>query len=326
MSHLTVEQRYQIQVLTEQNFSQIHIAKAIGKHKSVISRELKRNSDARSGSYKAELAQRKCHHRHKSKVKRNDFTSAIKTYVEELIAEDYSPEQIVGTAKNENNVCVSVERIYQHIWLDKRKGGKLYKHLRTQGKRYRKRGALKDRRGIIQGRISIENRPKIVDEKIRIGDIEMDLVIGKNHKKAILTINDRATGKVKTALLNSKSSEEIKQKAIQVLEDWKPWLKTITSDNGKEFAQHQEIAKFLSADYFFAHPYRSWERGANENLNGLLRQYFPKNYDFNLITEQDLSKAEDKLNSRPRKRFGFLSPNQVYLHAINNNGKVAFIT
>jgi IS30 family transposase len=259
-------------------------------------------------------------------VKRNDFSIEIKAYVENLINEDYSPEQIVVVAKNNKRQCVSIEWIYQHIWSDKKEGGRLYKHLRNKGKRYQKRGSKKGRRGIIQGRVSIDERPKIVDKIIRIGDLEMDLVIGKNHKKAILTINDRATGKVKISLLNSKSADEIRGKTLAVLKDWKPWLKTITTDNEKEFAQHQDIAKFLEIDYFFAHLYHSWERGANENFKGLLRQYYPKKYDFNLITKEDLQAAEDELNNRPRKRFGFLTPNQVYLQALNNNRQVAFKT
>lgn len=326
MSQLTVEQRYTIQVLKKEGFSQKVIAERIGKNKSVVCRELKRNSDKRSGEYRAELAERKCANRHKTKPKRIGFTQKIKRFVEHLIENDYSPEQIVGTAMLEGKPCVSIERIYQHIWQDKRKGGTLYTHLRTQGKRYRKRGASKDKRGQIPDRVSIEKRPKVVDEKLRVGDLEIDLVIGKNHKKAILTINDRATGKAKIALLKSKSAEEVKEKTLEILKEWKFFLKTITSDNGKEFTLHKDIAAGLEIDYFFARPYHSWERGANENFNGLLRQYFPKGYDFNLITEERLKYVEDKLNNRPRKRFGFLSPNQVFLQAINNDGKVAFIT
>lgn len=311
MSQLTVEQRYTIQVLKKEGFSQKVIAERIGKNKSVVCRELKRNSDKRSGEYRAELAERKCANRHKTKPKRIGFTQKIKRFVEHLIEKDYSPEQIVGTAMLEGKPCVSIERIYQHIWQDKRKGGTLYTHLRTQGKRYRKRGASKDKRGQIPDRVSIEKRPKVVDEKLRVGDLEIDLVIGKNHKKAILTINDRATGKAKIALLKSKSAEEVKEKTLEILKGWKFFLKTITSDNGKEFTLHKDIAAGLEIDYFFARPYHSWERGANENFNGLLRQYFPKGYDFNLITEERLKYVEDKLNNRPRKRFGFLSPNQV---------------
>lgn len=306
MGHLTLEQRYTIQVLLKEGLNQSLIAKKLNRDKSVIQREIKRNCDLRSGEYKADLADKKC-------------------FTESLIHEDYSPEQIVGLAKLQGKECVSIERIYQHIWKDKKQGGKLYSHLRTQGKRYRKRGASKDKRGQIPGRIDIEHRPKIVDEKTRFGDLEIDLVIGRDHKKAILTANDRATGKTKIALLNSKSSEEVKEKTLEILGEWKRFLHTITSDNGKEFALHQEISKELSIDFFFAKPYHSWERGANENYNGLLRQYFPKGYNFDLITEEDILRVEEKLNNRPRKRFGYLSPNQVFLQTINNNGQVAFI-
>lgn len=326
MGQLTVEQRYTIQVLKKQGFSQKEIAKEIGKNASVVCRELQRNCDKRSGVYKAELAVKKCANRHKTKPKKKRFTDDIQQYVDCLIREDFSPEQIVGLSKIEQKQCVSVERIYQHIWTDKKQGGDLYLHLRTQGKRYRKRGASKDKRGQIVGRVGIEQRPKIVEEKTRFGDLEIDLVIGKNHKKAILTANDRATGKTKIALLNSKSCEEVKQKTVQILTEWKPYLHTITSDNGKEFASHKEISSDLEIDYYFARPYHSWERGANENYNGLLRQYFPKGYDFNLITQKDIEYVENKLNNRPRKRFGYLTPNQVYSQTINNNGKIAFIT
>lgn len=326
MGHLTVEQRYTIQVLRKEGLSQKEIAIRIGRDKSVVSREIKRNRDQRNGEYRAELAERKCANRHKTKKKKRRFTFEIQEFTERLIAEHYSPEQIVGIAILQGKPCVSTERIYQHIWADKKKAGTLYTHLRTHGKRYRKRGVKKDKRGQIPDRTGIEKRPEIVEKKARFGDLEIDLVIGKNHKKAILTANDRATGKAKIALLESKSSEEVKAKTLQILEQWKPMLHTITSDNGKEFSLHKEIARELAIDYYFARPYHSWERGANENFNGLLRQYFPKGYDFNLITENDIKYVEDKLNTRPRKRFGFLSPNQVFLQAIENNGQVAFIT
>lgn len=326
MGHLTVEQRYKIQVLKEEGFLQREIAEKIQVHKSVVCRELKRNCDKRSGKYKAELAEKKCADRHKTKHKKISFTIDIQQYTEELLKEQYSPEQIVGFSKLNQKCCVSVERIYQHIWKDKKNGGSLYKHLRTQGKRYRKRGACKDKRGQIPDKISIEHRPKIVDEKIRMGDVEIDLIIGKNHKKAILTANDRVTGKARIALLSSKSAEQTKEKVVEILYDWKPFLRTITSDNGKEFALHKQIAEKLEIDYFFAKPYHSWERGANENLNGLIRQYFPKDYDFNQITEKHIQYVENKLNNRPRKRFGFLTPNQVHLQLINKTRQVAFMT
>jgi len=232
MGQLTVEQRYTIQVLKNQGFAQKMIAEQIGKNASVVCRELQRNCDNRSGEYRAELAEKKCRNRHKIKSKKIRFTSDIQFFVEVLIKENYSPEQVVGVAKIQQKSCVSTERIYQHIWAEKKSGGELYKHLRTQGKRYRKRGASKDKRGQIIGRIDIEKRPKIVEEKTRFGDLEIDLVIGKNHKKAILTANDRATGKVRIALLESKSAEKVKEKAIKILQEWKPMLFTTEVHEG----------------------------------------------------------------------------------------------
>ena len=326
MSHLTQEQRYTIEILYNEKYSQTDIAKIIFRDKSVVNRELKRNSDKRSNAYKADLAERKCKQRHKEKPKQIRFTKAIKEFVIYYLKEDYSPEQIVGKAKLEGLKCVSVERIYQYIWDDKKKGGYLYKHLRTQGKRYRKRGASKDKRGQIVGRNGIENRPKEVDLKERLGDFEIDLVIGKDHKGALITANDRVTGKVKIAIIDSKDSEIVQNQVVKMLYEFKPILKTITSDNGKEFSQHHAIAKELCIDYYFARPYHSWERGANENLNGLIRQYFPKGSSFEYITKEQVQAVENKLNDRPRKRFGYKTPNQVYLHKLTNQEKVAFIT
>lgn len=326
MSHLTQEQRYTIEVLQKENYSQTAIALIIGRDKSVVNRELKRNCDKRSGSYRSELAQKKCAKRHSEKNKKIRFTKAIKEYVTQWLKEDYSPEQIVGIAKLEGFDCVSIEKIYQFIWDDKKQGGSLYKHLRTQGKRYRKRGSSKDKRGQIVGRVGIENRPIEVAEKERLGDFEIDLVIGKDHKGALLTANDRATGIAKIKKIESKDSKIVKKAVVELLYEFKPILQTITSDNGKEFSQHEDISKELEISYYFARPYHSWERGANENLNGLIRQYFPKGMSFENITNGQVQTAENKLNNRPRKRFGFKTPNQVYLHKSLNQEKVAFMT
>ena len=326
MAHLTQEQRYTIEALRKSNYSQKEIGDIIGKDKSVICREVQRNSDRRNGLYSWDLAGRKCKKRHEEKPKIERFTPEIKKHVTDWLKEDYSPEQIVGVAKKDGILCVSIERIYQYIWQDKREGGTLYTHLRSNGKTYRKRGALKDKRGQIVGRIGIECRPIEVEQKQRLGDLELDLVIGKDHKGALITINDRASGLLKIRKSTSKEASEIERLVVESLQPWKGFLATMTSDNGKEFAYHQNISEKLGVDYFFARPYHSWERGANENANGLVRQYFPKGYDFTTITDEQAQRVEDILNNRPRKRFGYLSPNQVHLQAMNNNGKVAFIT
>ena len=318
MIHFTVEQRYKLEVLLQQHVSKTQIAIELNKHISSIYKEINRNSDARNSVYKGNLAIRKCDKRHKEKHKNQRFTDEIKTYVKNSIIEDLSPEQIVGRALKENVDCVSIETIYKFVWNDKKQDGNLYTHLRNQGKIYRKRGASKDKRGQIVGRIGIENRPKEVEEKQRFGDLEIDLVIGKDHKGALLTINDRATGMLQMKKIDSKDAEIVKNATIELLENWKPFLQTITSDNGKEFAKHQSIAKALGIDYYFANPYCSWERGANENLNGLVRQYFPKGSDFSLITAEQVEIVVEKLNNRPRKRHQFFNPNEVYLQILNN--------
>ena len=308
MSHLTVEQRYTIDVMHNNGYKQKDIAKSISKDKSVISRELKRNCDKRSGVYHSDLAHRKYIRRQKEKPKYIRFTSSVKMDVEALLKADYSPEQIVGTLKKQNKEFVSVERIYQHVWVDKKQKGELFNHLRNKGRHYRKRGNSKDNRGIIKNRVGIENRPKIVEQRSRFGDLEIDLIIGKNHNQAMLTICDRASGMLKIRKVKSKQADEVGRAIVDELEDWKPYIKTITADNGKEFALHEFVAENLGIDYFFARPYHSWERGSNENLNGLIRQYFKKSSDFTTITNERVKEVERKLNTRPRKRFNFEKP------------------
>lgn len=313
------------------NFSQTTIATIIGKDKSVVSRELRRNRDMRNGEYRYKQAQRKYEERLKQKPKAVRFDAEVRERVEAMLAEDFSPEQIVGRCRLEGLGCVSHERIYQHVWADKRRGGDLYTHLRRKGRKYRKRGAGKDGRGIIRDRVPIDSRPAVVDEKKRFGDLELDTVIGRNHKGAILTVNDRATGLCWLALLDGKESEPLKNALINMLSPLKGVIKTATADNGKEFAAHREIAEALGIDVFFAHPYHSWERGANENMNGLIRQYIPKKSSFENLNDEDIQLIQNKLNNRPRKRLNFLTPIEYFCRNFeqlteNINKKVAFIT
>lgn len=320
MSHLTKEQRYTIETMNNSGFTQKAIADTIGKNKSVISRELKRNCDGRSGKYCSDLAHRKYTLRQKNKPKKRRFNQQIAAYVNKKLENKLSPEQIVGRAKIEGKACVSHERIYQYIWTDKKKNGELYKHLRSQGKTYRKRGNSKDKRGKIKNRVDIDQRPDIVEKRERFGDFEIDTIIGKNHKGAIVTINDRATGLLKMKKLESKNAEILADKTIEVLMPFKLNLHTITSDNGKEFAAHQRIAEELNIAFYFAKPYHSWERGSNENLNGLIRQYIPKKSNFDDFTDEYIQWVEDELNNRPRKRLKFYSPNEIIKQ------KVALVT
>jgi IS30 family transposase len=325
MKHITESQRYTISVLLADGKNKTDIAKAIGKHKSSIGRELERNCDGRNQKYKDDLAQRKYRQRQAEKPKKQYFTDEIKQYVIDGLAQYLSPEQIKGRAKLEGISCVSQERIYQHVWQDKKTGGSLHENLRHRGRRYRKRGNLKDRRGIIKNRVDISERPKIVDAKERFGDLEIDTVIGKNHQGALLTINDRVSGLVWIRLLEGKEAEPLTKSAIEALMPIKNRLHTITADNGKEFAKHETIAKALDLNVYFARPYHSWERGANENTNGLIRQYFPKGSSFENLTHEQVMYVQNELNNRPRKKLGFLSPNEYFLANFETN-QVAFMT
>jgi transposase, IS30 family len=322
MPHLTASQRYTISVLLKQNKSQKEIAEAIGKDKSVVCRELRRNCDKRGGNYIDWLAQRKYRERMKKKPKSIRFTGKMKEWVEKLLQqEDYSPEQIVGIARKYAIDCVSHERIYQHIWENKKQGGWLFKHLRNKGKRYRKRGSKKDNRGIIPNRVDIDQRPQLVNERCRFGDLEIDTIVGKNRKGSLVTINERSTGLVIIRKVEAKEAHLVTQATLKALIPNKDFIHTITADNGKEFSLHQQISRNLEIGFFFSKPYHSWQRGANENLNGLIRQYFPKKTNFADITEEKIRWVQERLNNRPRKRFNFLSPIELL-----NQQKVAFVT
>ena len=319
-------------MMRKQNFPMGEIVAAIGKHKSTISRELRRNCDGRSGRYDADLAQRKCERRQKGKPHRVRFTEEVRLRVEAMLREDYSPEQVVGRCRLEGLECVSVETIYQYVWGDKRRGGDLHTHLRRKGRKYRKRGAKKDSRGVIRDRVSINERPKVVDDKSRFGGLEIDLIMGANHRRALLSANDRASGISWIALLEGKDSKALADKAAEMLMPFKGLLHTVTSDNGKEFAEHKAIAKSLAVDYYFAHPYHSWERGANENMNGLIRQYLPKGTPFDGLDDNEIKRIRDKLNNRPRKKLGFLTPIEYFFANfapelnLSLTQKVAFVT
>ena len=321
MSHVTKEQRYTICSMLNAGFSQTDIAKTIKKHKSTVSREIKRNADKRSKSYKDELAQRKYESRLVEKPKHSRFTDSIIDYIEAKLKDKFSPEQIVGKARKDGIDCVSHESIYQYIYADQKGGGNLYLNQRRKKKKRKKRLIKLDKRGQIQNRVSIKERPKIVDLKKRVGDFEIDTIIGANHKGAIVTINERRTGLVKLIKLKGKNADALTEKTIKALMPFKDIIKTITADNGKEFAYHEKISKALEIKFYFADPYSSWQRGANENLNGLVRQYLPKKTNFEFVTTKQLKQIELDLNNRPRKRLGYNTPKEEF----NLLTKVAFV-
>lgn len=320
--HLTQEQRYEIRIKQAEGLSHSAIAAHIGKDKSTISRELKRNTGLRG--YRPKQAQEKASIRQASKPRVERFTTAIRAEVETLIRQDFSPEQIVGRAKYDGKTMVSHERIYQHIWSDKRSGGDLCTHLRHAPKKRRKRYASNDRRGQMPNKVSIEKRPREVETRQELGHWEIDTVIGHSHQGAIVTVVERTSRFTVIGCLCGKHAEALADRTLEILMPYKEQVRSMTSDNGKEFAQHERIAKVLEAAFYFAHPYHSWERGTNENTNGLIRQYFPKSMCLDSITQADCQKIMDILNNRPRKVLGFRTPNEVFFS--NNLRTVALAT
>ena len=315
--HLTEKQRYLIFELKQEEYQQKDIARVVGVSSSTISRELRRNCDLRSGKYVMDLAQRKADERKHNKRRKQVFTDTMKEKCLELLGKDYSPEQIAGRCKLEGVEMVSHEVIYRWIWEDKRRGGDLHPHLRRQGRKYAKRGSKNAGRGLIPNRVDIDEREDIVEKKLRFGDLEIDTIIGKNHKGAILTINDRATSIVWIRKLSGKEAAPLAKKTKSALRKVKHLIHTITADNGKEFAKHEEIAQKLEINFYFCKPSHSWERGANENTNGLIRQYIPKGTDFSEVTDKQIKRIENILNNRPRKRLGYLTPNEKFKQIIN---------
>ena len=292
--------------------TQTQIALQLGVDQSSISRELKRNKGKRG--YRPKQANEKANLRKKETVKSRVMTTEVIYKIKKLLEELWSPEQISGTLKSDITETLSVchETIYKFIWADKKNGGELYKFLRRKAKKYTSRCKEKQAgRGFIKDRVGIEERPSIVDDRSRFGDWEIDLVIGKGHSGALLTIVERVTSYTVTKRIFDKSARTVTDATIELLKPFKGSVLTITADNGKEFAYHKEVSKKLDCGYYFADPYCSWQRGLNENTNGLLRQYWPKSTDFKLVHDEEVRMNLIQLNNRPRKKLFFKTPLQM---------------
>lgn len=316
---LSLAQRYQIESLTKTGQSQTQIACILGVHKSTICRELKRNTPTRgrtASQYIGEHAQSKTDLRHSLKAKQVLLTGELKERIAALMKhQKWSPELIAKRLAKEGEHCVSHETIYKWIWMAKHSNHRdhaaykrLYKDLRHTGRR-QKRSNLKDNRGAITGRTGIENRPDVVGQRSRIGDIEVDLMMGSNHKSALLVMTDRATLVTMIEKLDSKNAEEVYNKMNSRLTGFSSsWIKTITFDNGKEFAQHGKIAKDLKVKTYFTRPYTSQDKGTVENRIGVLRRFFPKKTDLRNITPKRIKEVEKLINYRPIRKFNYNNP------------------
>lgn len=308
---LTENERYQIYVMKKADHSQKAIADLLGRHPSTISRELHRNRGLKG--YRPAQAQRFSDARRQEAYKARKVTDQVKGWIDALIRQELSPQQAVDYLEQHKNLSLHHETVYQLIYSDKAAGGELYKHMRIAAKPYRKRYGHNDRRGKIKNRIDIDERPLVVERRSRIGDWEGDTVLGKGRSSALLTLVERKTLYTVIVRLTGKRSDLLAKTAISEMESLKSKVKTITFDNGLEFANHEDIAKGLDADIYFAHPYASWERGINENTNGLIRQYFPKGTDFSQVSDAEIQHVMDRLNNRPRKTRGGRSPNELFM-------------
>jgi len=308
---LTLYQRYRLKAYMQAGFSIPQISKELKVQKTTLYREIKRNTGGRG--YRPKQADMKTQERRRNSRKHKRLTTDVRVRIIYLLRLDLSPEQISGYLKKEHDIHISHETIYQFVLTDKATGGDLYKHLRHASKKRRKRYGSNDKRGQIPNRVSIDERPEIVNLKERIGDWETDTVIGKNHKGALVTAVERKTKFTCIRYVPNKQADVVAKTLVDMLRPYKKNVLTITTDNGKEFSHHEKISQALTANIYFAHPYHSWERGLNENTNGLIRQYFPKNYLFKNITEKDVIHVQNRLNMRPRKSLNFKTPNEEFL-------------
>jgi len=233
------------------------------------------------------------------------------TQVERLLREDWSPEQISNRLRLEQGLRISHEWIYQHIFADKDRGGELYRHLRLLRKR-KKRGRRLDKRGKMANILSIELRPALVEKRERVGDWEVDTLLGKQKGKALITLTERKSRLTLLALVKRRSAPLVRDQICSRLRPYKDRLHSLTSDRGMEFSDHAQITTTLEIPFYFAHPHAAWERGTNENTNGLLRQYFPKYTSFRWVSEAQVEAVMNKLNLRPRKILAFRTPFEVF--------------
>jgi IS30 family transposase len=309
--HMNTEERYAVAAMRGQYIKISEIANRLGRHRSTIYRELKRNASAHDGNYRASHACQKASGRQKRSKRNMRFKADDFQVVEQLIRKDLSPEQVTGRLALEGAPVMSHETIYKWIWKDKSEGGSLWKHLRGANKRRRKRYAAKDSRGRLSGKKMITERPAVVESRSRIGDWEIDTVHGTT-KAGVVTIVERRSGLVRIGKLERITKEQTEKRTIGLLLSDKSRVKTITADNGGEFHGYKRLERALDTSVFFALPHHAWERGTNENTNGLIRQYLPKGTPLDDLTQYTCTKIAKNLNNRPRKRLGFKTPSEIY--------------
>ena len=314
-NHLTKEQRYTISVCLKKKMSLSGIANLINVSKSTVSREIKRNSNMYRHYVAIDAHQfsemRKSIPRRPRKLSKEDWQD-----IEQCLKRHWSPETIAGVRRRDGKPCVSIEWLYHIIRRDKERGGNLYTHLPHHLK-HRRRPVSSHIP--IKDRVSIDERPAVVDAKARFGDWEMDTIIGKDGKGAIVTLVERTSKKLIMAKSpKGKNAKAIAKLVVQMLRPFEKHVLSITTDNGTEFAEHKYIAKMLHTKLFFTHPYSSWEKGLVENTNKLIRQYIHKDTDFSSLSDDFIIHVQSLINRRPRKLLNFFSPKQIFFLSLHN--------
>jgi len=308
---LSTEERYEIAAMRRQGLGMVAMAQHLGRHRSTLYREVKRNQSAHDGRYRASHSVEKAGGRKRRSRRNLRYGPAEFAPIETMIRDELSPEQIVGRSKLEGQRVMSHETIYRWIWRDKRCGGTLWRHLRGARKQRRKRYGRYDSRGRLAGKKLIEQRPAVVASRERIGDWEIDTVHGRGNA-CVVTVVERKTGLVRIGPIQRATKELTLARTVKLLGPERERVKTITADNGTEFHNYRELENILDTQVYFATPHHAWERGTNENTNGLIRQYLPKGTNLGSLTQRQCSRIAEQLNNRPRLRLGFMTPNEAY--------------
>lgn len=313
---ITPEERYRLAALRTQHppLSNAEIGRRLGRHRSTIGRELRRNAALHDGAYRPSKAQERTNGRRSRTRRGSAFTAGQWMLVEELLVERWSPEQISGRLRRERRLRISHETIYKYVWADKHAGGSLHSFLRQRTKKRRKRYASKERRGCLPGKRHISERPRVVDKRRQLGHWEIDTIHGSG-RDSVATLVERVSTYTLIGKLPNVTADALNGRVLKLLRRPQrgPRLlfKTFTADNGTEFHSHLEIERKTGVRFYFATPYHSWERGTNENTNGLIRQYLPKRMSFATLTQQECNVIAQRLNNRPRKRLGYATPAEV---------------
>jgi IS30 family transposase len=313
-TQITSAERYAISLLRKHGHSQAEIALLLGRHRSTVSRELRRNicrEDSRSYVWKRAHSYA-CGRRSRSR-RNTQFSTEDWATIESALREDFSPEQVAGWFQRFDIVPVSHETIYRHIWKDKARGGTLHTHLRCATKQKRKRYGAYDSRGRLAGKRPLSARPAGATNRSALGHWEIDTVLGNSQGGAcIMTLVERVTGFLVIGKLERRASADLNARLEALIRRERRPVRTITADNGTEFHSYKAVERRLPVKFYFAAPHRSWERGSNENINGLIRQYLPKGVSMEHLTQADCDRIADKLNNRPRKRYNWHTPEELY--------------